>query len=471
MPNKQLTIMIFVIVLLLVALFYVQPVPPSIVAQDDATPSTTIHIVQRGESLSQIAELYSTTVEVLMANNDIADARYIEVGQQIVVPNNPQQVVQSAGFSHTVQATDTLARIATAYAVAYDDVVTLNGITHPYRLYLGQVLQIGEIGRRSTEYRSYIVQPSDTWARVAARSGISVQRLQSLNPQYVGVLVQGLVLIVPLESTLPEIAPSIDYNIQPSQPAQGQSVRVQISPPPNATLEGYFMGRSMDFAQQTDGSMVSIIAVHALAAPAVYPIELVYTNSIGERQHHEIRIQVVDGGYGQEAINIGPELSGLLEPSLVQTELDHVAAVMTNFSREPLFDGVFSLPAAGVITSNYGTRRSYNGSPYDNNFHGGTDFGGAVGSPITAPADGIVVMSEPLEVRGNVVILDHGWGVYTGYWHLTERSVEVGQRVVRGEVIGLLGSTGLVTGAHLHWEMWVQDVQVSPMQWVEQSFR
>ena len=83
---------------------------------------------------------------------------------------------------------------------------------------------------------------------------------------------------------------------------------------------------------------------------------------------------------------------------------------------------------------------------------------------------GTVVLAEPLQVRGQVIILDHGWGVFTGFWHLSQIDVQVGQVVSRGEIIGLVGNTGLSTGAHLHWEMQVAGVPVDPLQWTRWEF-
>jgi murein DD-endopeptidase MepM/ murein hydrolase activator NlpD len=70
-------------------------------------------------------------------------------------------------------------------------------------------------------------------------------------------------------------------------------------------------------------------------------------------------------------------------------------------------------------------------------------------------------------VRGNALVLDHGWGMLTGYWHLSTIEVHVGQRVSQGDLIARIGNTGLSTGAHLHWEMWVGGVNVDPLEWLE----
>ena len=82
------------------------------------------------------------------------------------------------------------------------------------------------------------------------------------------------------------------------------------------------------------------------------------------------------------------------------------------------------------------------------------------------PAAGLVAMAEPLNVRGNAVVIDHGRGIFTGYWDLSEIKVTVGQELRTGDLIGLVGTTGLSTGAHLHWELRIYGIAVDPMQFV-----
>lgn len=77
---------------------------------------------------------------------------------------------------------------------------------------------------------------------------------------------------------------------------------------------------------------------------------------------------------------------------------------------------------------------------------------------------------ESLTVRGNATVIDHGWGVYTAYLHQSEPLVEVGDWVETGDLIGLVGETGRVTGPHLHWEVIVAGVQVDPLQWLERAY-
>ena len=118
-------------------------------------------------------------------------------------------------------------------------------------------------------------------------------------------------------------------------------------------------------------------------------------------------------------------------------------------------------------SSPFGSRRTYEPNPAVS-AHEGEDFSAPAGTPVTAPAEGVVVLAEPLFVRGNAVVLDHGSGVFTGYWHLQELAVQQGDRVEAGQLLGRVGSTGLSTGAHLHWELRVGGVSVDPLQWVEE---
>jgi murein DD-endopeptidase MepM/ murein hydrolase activator NlpD len=98
------------------------------------------------------------------------------------------------------------------------------------------------------------------------------------------------------------------------------------------------------------------------------------------------------------------------------------------------------------------------------------DYAGGTGQPITAPAAGIVVFTGPLLVCGNATYIYHGWGVYSGICHQSAIKVTVGQMVHQGDLIGLVGDTGRALGPNLHWEVWVNGVQVQPTQWLNEVF-
>jgi murein DD-endopeptidase MepM/ murein hydrolase activator NlpD len=122
-----------------------------------------------------------------------------------------------------------------------------------------------------------------------------------------------------------------------------------------------------------------------------------------------------------------------------------------------------------IPTTGYGEARSYNSGPYDS-FHSGTDFAGYTGTPIYAPANAIVHFADAMTVRGNVVILDHGLGVMTGYFHLSAIHVQTGDTITTGQLIGDIGTTGLSTGPHLHWDLRIFNQAVNPLLWTTQTF-
>ena len=117
--------------------------------------------------------------------------------------------------------------------------------------------------------------------------------------------------------------------------------------------------------------------------------------------------------------------------------------------RPPMWTASFIKPRTSVITSEFGSGRVFNGQLTAR--HLGVDFRGAVGEPIRAANRGIVVLVDNFFLAGNVVYIDHGGGVVTSYFHMSKPLVHVGEAVKRGQVIGLVGNTGRVTGPHLHW--------------------
>ena len=125
-------------------------------------------------------------------------------------------------------------------------------------------------------------------------------------------------------------------------------------------------------------------------------------------------------------------------------------------------DKKFILPLESNITSAFGTARIYNNSL--KGYHSGTDFRAKMGTPIKAANDGKVVLVAKRFYSGGTVLLDHGEGIYTCYFHMSKFNVKKGDRVKRGEILGLSGKSGRVTGPHLHFSARVNAVQVDPLQ-------
>ncbi len=169
----------------------------------------------------------------------------------------------------------------------------------------------------------------------------------------------------------------------------------------------------------------------------------------------EYRIQHVDG-VPQRTVTPDPE-----DLERIRREASLVANARRSSRPATDFAGGFSWPVEGPISGVYGSQRVYNGSPGRPHF--GVDVAVPTGTPITTPAPGVVVLAEAdLFYSGGTVIVDHGLEVSSSFLHLSEVTVEVGQQVQPGDIIGKVGSTGRATGPHLDWRMNWRNRRVDP---------
>ena len=143
----------------------------------------------------------------------------------------------------------------------------------------------------------------------------------------------------------------------------------------------------------------------------------------------------------------------------IEREKEVTEAVKRRFSgTAPATD--FALPASGPLSSRFGLRRVFNGQP--RNPHAGLDVAVGAGAPVRAPAAGVVANTGDYFFNGNTVFIDHGQGLITAYMHLSRIDVRSGQPVRKGEILGAAGSTGRVTGPHLHWAVFLNNTPVDP---------
>lgn len=272
-------------------------------------------------------------------------------------------------------------------------------------------------------------------------------------------------LSVPPSAAAP-IAPSLSIVVNPQELVPGQAgyafvgggypldVQMTLDGQP---MEVFWTGSGYEglFAFGLDDKP----GLHALAVHAV-------DHTSGETADQAVTLKVDDYSYPFEPVAIPYRLTPLLNPKLNQDELDTLARIYAVHTYPSGFDWPFSLPVpGGIVTSRYGGVRSYNGGVLHAR-HTGMDFRRAVGEPIQATADGRVVLAEYLNIRGNVVIIDHGHGVFSQYAHMSQFQVQPGQLVHQGQVIGLAGSTGRANGPHLHFEVIVNGFPIDPLKWL-----
>jgi murein DD-endopeptidase MepM/ murein hydrolase activator NlpD len=243
---------------------------------------------------------------------------------------------------------------------------------------------------------------------------------------------------------------------------QGETAALYVAGLDDSRPSGQFGQQSLRFAPVEQGYL-TFIALDAFTEPGLYRLEIDGPSD----QPFVQDVLVEPGGYGTQLITIPESLNALLTPEVRAADEATMAAYYELFSEPAAWLDSFDAPIGdSPITAGYGDARSYNQGPIEI-FHSGVDYAGPVGTPIYAPAAGTIVFSDTLNIQGNALIVDHGLGVMTGYYHLSKVHVSVGDVVTRGQLLAEGGSSGLSSGPHLHWDLRVGNVPVNGLQWVE----
>jgi murein DD-endopeptidase MepM/ murein hydrolase activator NlpD len=253
--------------------------------------------------------------------------------------------------------------------------------------------------------------------------------------------------------------------------AQGRTLQVDVQIEGANAVSGALGSAPLTFIRQLAGWR-ALGAVSALEHPGSIALYVEAALPDGRSTVATAAVTVLDAGYAVERIHLPPAVQESLDNNqeALAAERARVRAIWPVVTPQKLWAGRFAWPAQGRITSGFGIGRAYNDGPVDS-YHEGVDIKNSAGTPIVAPARGQVVLAESgFVARGGAVILDHGWGVHSGYWHMEEVLAREGQFVEPGDVIGRMGARGMATGPHLHWEIHLGATSVDPMEWVEREW-
>lgn len=198
--------------------------------------------------------------------------------------------------------------------------------------------------------------------------------------------------------------------------------------------------------------------------PGSYSVHVEASSSGLGSYSYDLPMTVTPTAFPVDQIELPPSLDNLLDPGVVAQELAQLRVTYGAAVGPPLWHGLFTQPIQGEITTQFGQARSYNGGPVSGH-HSGVDIAATLGTPVPVAAPGYVVFAGPLAERGNFIAVAHGLGVYTGYAHLSAIKANVGDNLNTGYIIGLVGTTGLSTGPHLHWECAVGGIHVDALRW------
>lgn len=205
------------------------------------------------------------------------------------------------------------------------------------------------------------------------------------------------------------------------------------------------------------------LAFIAIPYKQTKPIELTLLNKRGKEIIH---LFIVKGDYKQEELSVEPSKVSPPKEALerIKKESEEAKALYATFTPKRFWNESFEVPMQSLITSAYGNARVFNNSLQS--YHSGTDFRAVIGTPIYASNDGVVALVKDRYYAGQSVIIDHGEGIYSVYYHLSSSSLHVGDTIKKGALIGLSGATGRITGPHLHFGFMVGGTPVDPLDFI-----
>ena len=259
---------------------------------------------------------------------------------------------------------------------------------------------------------------------------------------------------------LAQPAKALQVEIAPKSPQQGDTIAVTIATdnpnlPPQVTVD------QINYpVYQVDGKYRALIPTSPLNAPGKMTLQVK-----GDNRTSNLGVWLKNRAFPIQRI----WLSGKASRPATQLELNRVREFKELATPTQYWQGKFLRPNASQVSTGFGVRRYYNGVFANDYYHKGVDYAGGYGSPIVAPAAGMVRLvgkeADGFHVHGNIVGIDHGQGVLSIFMHLQDINVTEGSMVKPGQQIGTIGSSGASTGPHLHWGLYVNQVAVDPVPW------
>ncbi|MFA7570877.1 MAG: M23 family metallopeptidase [Sulfurimonadaceae bacterium] len=211
-------------------------------------------------------------------------------------------------------------------------------------------------------------------------------------------------------------------------------------------------------------SFFALIPISYHHKPNGYKVIVSYEHH-GEKIFKGIFLTVVDAQYKSEILSVQPSKIYLSQEDKKRTQEEYADAMKVYNQTTKGLVTSFIKPLSTPITSDFGNQRLYNNTLQS--FHSGTDFKAAIGTPIYSSANGVVKIAKNRFYAGNSVVIDHGYGVYSCYYHLDSLKVKEGQKIKQNELLGYSGNTGRVTGPHLHFAIRIKNIIVDPLQFIK----
>lgn len=439
------------------------------------------YIVQPGDTLNSIAIRFGVSVNEILAANNIADANLIGAGVQLIIPG--LQGLTGILTTKTVNLGDSLEILSQEYQVSRSNLIKLNRITTPAEIYVGANLVIPQPSEGFTTLPIATYQNSGSLLEMAAINGANPWRMNlNLSNGSTWESIPGDVITVPnlsaanqSNTTISPLLTSVSISSLPL--IQGETASIHIKSVEPLTLSGSLGNSSLYFFPASETESIALHGIYRMTKPGLYSFTLNGVNANNQSFSFEQSVLVAPMvAIYDYSLSVDPIT---IDIDNTKPEDDLVKTIVNEHTSQKTWDGPFRPPIdvppgysiyPDCTTSSYGNLRSYNDGPY-NYYHTGLDLS-ACGNNLNiyAVAPGKIVFADLLTVRGNYVVIDHGWGVFSAYGHMSEIDVTVGQIVEPGQLLGLIGKTGRVDGPHLHWEIWVNGTQVQPLDWLDNTY-
>ena len=233
----------------------------------------------------------------------------------------------------------------------------------------------------------------------------------------------------------------------------GKSKPIQVT--------GKFLKRHIPFFRVSDNSYAGLLGIDMQDTPSLHELDVTITTSTAS-EHQSYTVLVMKENYSVQHLKLPKKKVDLNKKTLirVKAERKEMMAAFESISPHPFWKESFIAPVKGRISGRFGSRRVINGQP--KNPHSGEDIAAPKGTKVVAMNSGTVRLTHDHFFTGRGVILDHGVGLYSMYFHLSEISVKEGQVVKKGQTIGKVGATGRATGPHLHWGVRLNGSRINP---------
>jgi murein DD-endopeptidase MepM/ murein hydrolase activator NlpD len=408
-------------------------------AQDEGQDEP-YYIVQEGDSLWEIAARFGITVDDLQQANNISDPGQVVIGARLVIPG----LSSVGGQLDTINVAygETLRSLSRRYGLSESTFARLKRLVSPAELYAGATLIVPLTEDQSSPF-------SERADLASGQSMLELAVLRNKDPwslalennlpgTWAGLTTDVLRVAGDSQGDAPTGLPEAitEVAVVPLLLIQGGTTVIKVYVPPGITMRGSLVERNLNFFPQ-DYGYVALQGIHALTSSGLYPLTLEGELSNGERFALSQNVLIQNANFPFDpSLEVDP---ATLDPAVTEPESELWASLAMPVTPEKMWNGMFASPVPADFrdcwTSLFGNRRSYNSGTY-NSFHSGLDFCGRVGTELYAAAPGKVVYTDTLIVRGGVVVIDHGWGVYTAYDHLSEILVQPGNTVQPGQLIG-----------------------------------